>query len=111
MTEVSGSVFLGDLGGTVRVGNVRVGLFSRRELSGRKLIVGKLSLWGSCLGGKCPGGKCPGGNLPVTIFILLKQLLPHAQPTEIIRFLFLFWLQNFQNYDPISYSVIMKSVK
>ena len=44
--EVSGSIFLGDLGGTIRGGNVRAGLFPRRELSERELSLRR----------SCPGG-------------------------------------------------------
>ena len=58
--EVSGSVFLGDPGGTVRVGSVRVGFFFLGE---------------DCPGGNCPGGTVLGGiyrSLFFVIYVLLE---------------------------------------
>ena len=48
---VPGSVCLGDLGGTVRVG-----YFPNKELSGRELPWPELSAWGYCSGRNSPGG-------------------------------------------------------
>ena len=47
---VPGSVCLGDLGGTVRVG-----YFSNKELSRRELPGAELSAWGYCSGRNSPG--------------------------------------------------------
>ena len=62
--EVSGLVFLGDVRGTVREGNVLVGLLLKRELYVRELTGGELSLWGAVRGatvrGKLSGGEFTG---------------------------------------------------
>ena len=64
--EVSGSVFLGDLGGKCPEGKCLGRVFFLEGIVREGTIRGGAVRGGKSPGGNCPGGNFPGGNLPVT---------------------------------------------